>query len=144
MTWSRVVRVSQRIDRRFRASPDAAKQARTALEKLGNLPSACLEDIKLLVSELVTNSVRHAGLPPNGTIGLVVEVLPVVVRVVVADTGPGFEPHHAHPSIFQTSGWGLYIVEQIADRWGVDRNGGTHVWFEFDRLSATGAFSRCA
>ena len=91
------------------------------------------ENAELLVSELVTNSVRHAGLEPDATIGLRVDVWPDRVRVEVTDTGPGFERDRESPSIYQDSGWGLYLVEQVATRWGVDLAETTRVWFEIDR-----------
>ncbi len=78
-------------------------------------------------------SVRHAGLGPDATIGLRVDVLPERIRVEVSDPGPGFEPGGESPSIYQDSGWGLYLVEQVATRWGVELEDATRVWFEIDR-----------
>jgi len=110
------------IDLRLPVGPMAPGNARRALD-----------EIRLLVSELVTNSVRHAGMRPEEWIGLHVKVVPDSVRVEVADGGPGFETGQPLPSMYQDSGWGLYLVEQIADRWGVDHDPGTRVWFEIDR-----------
>jgi len=39
-----------------------------------------------------------------------------------------------HPS--RQSGWGLFLVDRMADRWGVDRSEGTRVWFELEREGA--------
>ena len=62
-----------------------------------------------------------------------VRVHPDRVRVEVADDGGGFEhaprSHESDPA----SGWGLYLVEQVADRWGLDHDAGGRVWFELDR-----------
>jgi len=122
------------IDLHLRPSPDSPARARQALRGLAReVPGPVLEDIRLLVSELVTNSVRHAGLGPDATIGLRVEVLPERIRVEVSDPGPGFEPGGESPSIYQDSGWGLYLVEQVATRWGVELEEATRVWFEIDR-----------
>ena len=53
------------------------------------------------------------------------------VRVEVSDSGPGFEPPpQPEEPIVAPSGWGLYLVERLADRWGVDSSGGSAVWFE--------------
>jgi anti-sigma regulatory factor (Ser/Thr protein kinase) len=121
------------IDLHLRSTPDSPAVARHALEGLApHLPPPVLEDIRLLVSELVTNSVRHAGLGPDAKIGLRVNVRPEVVRVEVSDPGPGFEPSQESPSIYQDSGWGLYLVGQVASRWGVDLDKHTRVWFEID------------
>ena len=66
-------------------------------------------------------------------IGLRVNLSGEAIRVEVADRGPGFETGSPLPSMYQDSGWGLYLVEQIADRWGVSNEAGTCVWFEIDR-----------
>ena len=52
-------------------------------------------------------------------------------RIEVSDTGAGFE-RPVDPEPLAESGWGMYLLEQIADRWGVERNGATCVWFEID------------
>src|SRR2546426_800484 len=72
----------------------------------------------------------------GAVIVLTVHMFAGTVRVEVADAGPGFEPEPPNPSMYQTSGWGLYLVEQIADRWGVARDSGSQVWFELDRPAA--------
>jgi anti-sigma regulatory factor (Ser/Thr protein kinase) len=91
-----------------------------------------LDDIRLLVSELVTNSVRHSGGTATGTVGLAVRVAPDRVRIEVTDPGAGFEPKAREPGQSQSSGWGLYLVDHLSDRWGVSRRGHTKVWFEMD------------
>jgi anti-sigma regulatory factor (Ser/Thr protein kinase) len=116
--------------------PDAGaiSIARKAIERAAaDAPAPLLDNARLLVSELITNSVRHAGLAESARIGLHVDLRPEVLRVEVTDSGPGFEVEERVLTIYQQSGWGLFLVDQIADRWGVDRNGGTRVWFEIDR-----------
>jgi anti-sigma regulatory factor (Ser/Thr protein kinase) len=55
------------------------------------------------------------------------------LRVEVTDPGPGFEPHADLPARDETGGWGLFLTERLADRWGVEREGGlTTVWLEMD------------
>ena len=92
-------------------------------------------DIRLLVSELVTNSVRHAQSGPEDSIHLRLMLREDCVRVEVADSGPGFDPpdHDPTAELARDSGWGLFFVTQLADRWGVDREGGGRVWFEIQR-----------
>lgn len=89
-----------------------------------------MQTVALLVSELVTNAVRHAS---ASYIWLRAEVLPAVVRVEVADPGQGFTatPLPADPN--RTHGWGLFLVDELADRWGVSGEDRTRVWFELDR-----------
>ena len=120
------------------ATPDAVPLARRALVDVEPvLPPELVRDLHLLTSELVTNSVRHANLGPEARVQLTVRLTPDVVRVEVSDSGPGFEPPGAStPTIYQQSGWGLYLVDQLATRWGVDRARGTSVWFEIARPSA--------
>jgi anti-sigma regulatory factor (Ser/Thr protein kinase) len=125
--------VTTTLERRMRPGPDAASMARRALDDLAaSLPIPKLDDLRLLVSELVTNSVRHANVARDAEIRLLVQMSGHVVRVEVIDPGPGFVRTETVPSLYQTSGWGLYFVGEIADRWGVFHDRGTHVWFELD------------
>ena len=122
------------IDLKLRPTPGAVPDARRALEALDDEVSPqTLEDLRLLVSELVTNSVRHAGLREAQTIELKVKLLPETVRVEVNDQGSGFEPTPRGARGDDQSGWGLYLVSRISDRWGVSSDGVTRVWFELER-----------
>jgi anti-sigma regulatory factor (Ser/Thr protein kinase) len=90
-------------------------------------------DLYLLVSELVTNSVRHARLRPNDAIRLKVEISERLARVEVSDPGGGFSLDLPEPGDRGPGGWGLFLTKRLADRWGVDREGGwTTVWLEMD------------
>jgi anti-sigma regulatory factor (Ser/Thr protein kinase) len=121
------------IDLRVAANTDAPGSARHALDRLeGNVPEGALDDTRLLVSELVTNSVRHAGLGRGGWIRMRITVSAHQVRAEVSDPGPGFDAEVPVPSMYQESGWGLFLVEQVAQRWGVARGSETLVWFEID------------
>ena len=112
----------------------APAAARRSLERLqGQLDPSGLETMRLLVSELVTNSVRHARLEDGGWINVSVEENQRALRVAVTDPGVGFEERPGPPQPGDPSGWGLHLVEQLADRWGVSREGRTMVWFEIDR-----------
>ena len=119
------------IELRLPPTKDAPASARRALDELKHAVSQeVLDDIRLLVSELVTNSVRHADLEPSQWVGLSVVVEGGIVRVEVVDPGPGFRPEISRPTVYQESGWGLYLVEQVAHRWGVIDDGTIRVWFE--------------
>ena len=126
-----------RFERQLPVSPEAASAARHALDDLGDAMSdARLRDVRLLVSEVVTNAVRHADLAAGDAIELVVELNGGALRVEVHDPGGGFVPTAPAPDPTRPSGWGLYLVAELADRWGVDSDETTLVWFEFDRPAA--------
>jgi serine/threonine-protein kinase RsbW len=110
----------------------AAAAARQAVrDGNGMVPDAIREDVLLLVSELVTNAVRHAGAGPDRPLHLQLLRGPRWLVVVVRDHGPGFTWQPAPPAGNESGGWGLFLVDQIADRWGVEcTTSGTRVWFE--------------
>ena len=111
---------------------DAAAAARRALrEGNGVLPPAIRDDVLLLVTELVTNAVRHAGAGAERPVQVQLLHRAGCVVVEVADEGPGFtwDPNPSAGS--KSGGWGLFLVDQTADRWGVERTpSGSCVWFE--------------
>jgi len=110
---------------------DAPGGARRALEGLRPvLGDHVYEATSLLVSELVTNSVRHAMLLPDEVIHLRVTTHVDRVHVDVVDTGPGFDPKAISLPGSPESGWGLRLLNRLATRWGVRRNDDTTVWFE--------------
>ena len=118
-------------------NPDSAAEARRALSDVADqLSPRRLEDARLLVSELVTNAIRHAGLEAADRITLVLETDEHALRIEVCDPGPGFELVEPTPDPARPSGWGLYLVRELSDRWGVDRTDVTIVWFELDRDAA--------
>ena len=88
---------------------------------------SCADAVRLLVTELVTNSVRYASGPQ---VRLRVAPTPDRVRVEVSDDGPGFTGPHT-PDPVNGGGYGLVLVERLADDWGVCRHEqATTVWFE--------------
>jgi len=126
-----------RLERRLQVSPEAASQARHVLDGLPRaLPDGRMRDVRLLVSELVTNAVRHANLASGDVIELVIELAERTLRVEVHDPGGGFVPTAPSPDPARPSGWGLYLVAELADRWGVHSDDETLVWFELDRRAA--------
>ena len=105
--------------------------ARRAVERLGpSVADDVRPDLMLLVSELITNSVKYGG---EGPLKLQIAAsAPRRVRVEVIDQGGGFVPTARDRPVAEPGGWGLHLVESLADRWGV-YEGSTHVWFEIDR-----------
>ena len=118
---------------RLKARPEAAGRARHALDDLrGRIDAAALEALQLLVSEVVTNSIRHAGISSRSVIDLTVKPAGRAVRVEVCDRGRGFDAGHVPVDARDVGGWGLYLVQQLAERWGVDQDRVTRVWFEIE------------
>lgn len=125
-------------DIEIRLTPDvhAPGAARRSLEALSaSVDRKVVEDATLLVSELVTNSVRHGDLDPGDTIELRAGSTPRGLRVEVSDPGSGFDPAGV-PAPNGRGGWGLWLMDRIATRWGVSREDGGRVWFELEAVSA--------
>ena len=125
---------AREVDVELPAAPASVAKARARLDELsGGLRDGVLDDLRLLISEVVTNSVRHAGLGPGDSVQVHVRAEPSRVRAEVLDAGPGFRAPNGGPAAGAGSGWGLFLVERVADRWGVDHvRGRTRVWFEID------------
>ena len=117
---------------RLGSGPEAAASARSAIGRLrADLDPPLVETLRLLVTELVTNSVRHTA---ADCVTLSVVVGGSAVLTEVSDTGPGFDPERVDCSRDEKTGWGLFLVERLADRWGVRHDGpNKRVWFELRR-----------
>ena len=110
--------------------PNAARTARHALD--GRVGADLAHTVALLVSEVVGNAVRHAGMGEGEKIVFFARVAPDCIHVEVADRGPGFDPGVRHA----TPGFGLRLLDKLATGWGVERTGrGCRVWFDVDRRS---------
>ena len=112
---------------RFPPSPDAPAWARRALrEYLGDRVSeARRADAEVLVTELVSNAVRHG----RGEVELRLDLDGSTLRGQVIDQGEGFEADVRERGIDEVGGRGLSITASLSDRWGVFE-GSSHVWFE--------------
>jgi anti-sigma regulatory factor (Ser/Thr protein kinase) len=118
------------LDFSLRATWTAPLRARRALSQL-RLPLPLAFDAQLLVSELVSNSVRHAGLGRDDLIRVTADWPGDRLLVHVRDGG---RPRRAspvagsiRPAPGAESGWGLYFVDRLASRWGTTASG---YWFE--------------
>ena len=85
--------------------------------------------VKLVASELVTNSVEHGRLGPGDQIQVLAHIdRSGALHMEVCDSGPG-------PAADATSGMGWRVLDRVADRWGFDRHDGvSRVWFELDSV----------
>jgi anti-sigma regulatory factor (Ser/Thr protein kinase) len=121
-----------RLELRLPATPKVLSHVRRAFGELA-LPPPLLDDARLLVVELVTNSIRHAGLRPDDRIRVLAEVSGRRLRVDVFDrtqaTSPQTLAGAIRPAPGAQSGWGLYMVDRLATRWGRGRG---RYWFELE------------
>lgn len=115
----------------FAAVPNAATRARTEVtERFGpRLAARVLEDVRLLVTELITNALRHGSLRSGDRVSLKAWLTGDVLRIEVRDPGRDGDVVQRAPGQ-RDGGYGLYLVEQLTKRWGVDRRDGTVVWCE--------------
>jgi|tagenome__1003787_1003787.scaffolds.fasta_scaffold20579432_3 anti-sigma regulatory factor (Ser/Thr protein kinase) len=112
---------------RIDAGPTAAAEARAAVISCfdGLLSADKLDDVLLVVSELVTNSVLHG----HGKIDVRMSSDGVVVTGAVTDEGHGFDWRPRPPDPRRIGGNGLHIVGRVSKHWGLG-DGATSVWFE--------------
>lgn len=92
-------------------------------------PAAVRDAIVLMVSELATNAIVHAG----GGFAVRVERDDGSIHVTVTDQGTG-TPAVQHPDEHQPHGRGLRIVDELSDEWGTEDTAdhGKAVWFRID------------
>ncbi len=106
----------------------APGKARARVSRLESKLGPRYDDVVLVVSELVTNSVRHSA--SERTIEMTVEVRDNSIRVEVTDSGEGFAPMES----MRGDGLGLIIVDRVAVSWGVITNGHCTVWVEISKV----------
>ena len=114
----------------------APSAARHSLEILrSELGESRYRVCELLVSELVTNVVRHTnGGRSIAASDMRVRVYPDRVRVEVRDDGPGITRTRRDADDDDIgAGWGLFLVDELADEWGVESGVQNCVWFELTR-----------
>lgn len=120
------------INLRISGGSTAPRRARTALAALNGSLGSLREPVELLVSELVTNCVKHAGVSPEAVLELKVNASNHCVRVEVNDGGRGFLVPDPLPEPGLRGKFGLFLVDRVAHRWGVIQKDSL-VWFEIDR-----------
>ncbi|HEU4978219.1 MAG TPA: ATP-binding protein [Solirubrobacteraceae bacterium] len=123
------------IEFALNAHPTAPARARSRLDALRPaVTPRILDDLRIVISELVANSVKYGPGQPI-TVRVRVEG-PTVVHGEVEDQGKAHEPpvvklRRGGPG----GGYGLNLVDRLSARWGV-REGSTHVWFVLDHGAA--------
>jgi anti-sigma regulatory factor (Ser/Thr protein kinase) len=109
-------------------APAAARRALAQLRP--SLSEERFKACELLTTELVTNVLRHAPVRSAwSTADMRVRMYPDCVRVEIRDDGIGFRPRARTADQDIHSGWGLHLVEELADEWGIEPGVQNCVWF---------------
>lgn len=125
---------SQALRLSIAGGPRAPERARAWLQSAADgLPEEMERNLMLLTCELVNNAVLHGRAGEDDMIEIELRTTDTGVLAEVSDTGPGFAPRERDRELDEPGGWGLVLVESIAKRWGVERDGRTNVWFELAR-----------
>lgn len=122
-----------RLELRLPHTTQSVRRARRTIAAFfdpSDVPGAVVDDLLLLVSELVTNAVVHAG-----SLAVVrLDTDDERIKVAVADSDATRQPSMTDPSPLATSGRGVMLVDRLAARWGVEpQHAGKIVWFELPR-----------
>jgi anti-sigma regulatory factor (Ser/Thr protein kinase) len=124
--------VSESVAWSLPASAESAAAARDAVRSLA-LGFRVESIVTLLVTELVTNSVRHADMPDDSELELRIEPMSSRLLAEVCDSGSGFHVRDAVQENREVGGLGLLLVDRLSDSWGIERaQDSTCVWFELD------------
>jgi serine/threonine-protein kinase RsbW len=119
-------------------APGAARLVVTACLR-DRVAASVIGDAQLVVSELVSNSVRHSRTGAAGVVIVRVAVTDTIVRLEVADAGRGGVIAPRPADLKGGGGLGLNVVEALSERWGVERiaAGGTRVWAQLPHAPLT-------
>jgi anti-sigma regulatory factor (Ser/Thr protein kinase) len=122
---------SKRIARSLQGGADVAGDARQLVRELDAQLGRVMVDAQLVVSELVTNAWRHGHGRDDRAIQVTISVQPAQIGIEVRDQGDGFDRPTDHRNLRRREdggGWGLLVVDGLADDWGVSHDGDTRVW----------------
>jgi anti-sigma regulatory factor (Ser/Thr protein kinase) len=117
----------------------APSAARLVVARLrGRVPAPVLDTAQLVVSELVTNSVRHSGASAGESVVVRAQLTDSMVRLEVSDPGCDGVIAPREPDLEGGGGFGLNVVRTCSERWGLERvaAGGTRVWAQLARTTA--------
>src|SRR6059058_244981 len=120
-------------DIRVPGGPKAPSEMRARLgsQLAGELADERLAEVRLLTTEVVTNCVLHGRVGAEGWISSSISISGDRVRVEVRDSGVIMGlPEQREPDYVDGGGFGLFLLDQVAESWGVERESGLCVWFE--------------
>ncbi len=135
------MRTRYRLERDVTAPSTARDVVEDVVAELGSRAA----DARIIASELVANSVRHSDAPAARPIELEVEFDADFVKIEVCDAGSGYETDAVkRRPAGHDGGFGLLLVAELSDAWGVSGNGGTCAWALLDRTKAPPSTARDA
>jgi serine/threonine-protein kinase RsbW len=113
------------------ALPSSATTARSEVTRrlAQRVTNGALEDVRLLLTELITNALRHSGMTADDEIRVRAVLSGGTVRIEVHDPGRDGPIERREPGA-RGGGYGLFLVERLTDEWGVEQRDGTTVWAE--------------
>ncbi len=117
------------VEGRFHAAPEVPAHARQLVRSLG-LDDSTRSTVELVVSELVTNAVVHGDQGRGGDLLVALRCDGQLIRGEICSEGDAFDWDRHEPDLEEPGGLGLMVVDQIADRWGIEQNSTSCVWFE--------------
>lgn len=121
------------LDLELAPSPRAVAEARAAVtRRFQHLPAVALDDLRLLITELVSNAILHAAYSPDDCIRVRVTGRADLVHAEVIDCGGAGDIALRPFDPYSPGGFGLHLVDELSDRWGVRHDGATCVWFELE------------
>ncbi|MGI8944641.1 MAG: ATP-binding protein [Thermoleophilaceae bacterium] len=133
MTVPIQVQALRRREFELNAHPASVAEARRRMSELAEplIEQSRMADLQLVLSEVVSNAVRHGS--PHATIKLAITPKQDYLCVQVTDAGSGLAPRPRATEPDEHGGWGFFLIEHFARRWGMTREAEhTRVWFEFD------------
>ena len=110
----------------------AGMARRSVLSAKAGLPGEIRHRLALLLSELVTNAIQHGGAGPHEMI--VVRLASTRSRVRVEVHDPGAKRSGTQNRLEDEGGYGLLLIDRLADGWGREKapGGGSLAWFELN------------
>ena len=102
------------------------------------MPLEVVESAQLLASALITSRVLQPDSSEEDLLRLAVQIREDAMRVEVREPGTGGVVATSEPDRECSGDIGLQLIDMVPTRWGVSREAGTNVWFEFHAPGATG------
>jgi PAS domain S-box-containing protein len=100
---------------------------------VGVASKTMLDDLLIVVTELVNNAVVHGGAEDaSSRVSVHVAAAPEQLRAEVSSRGTAFDLRQPSPPE-EPGGFGLFLVDRLSSRWGLDEGDDVCVWFEIDR-----------